>query len=125
MDPKDRPPGTAGMLASEAGDKYAKDRESDMHSRFMGYCGLKGILVEHEKPTKRSTSVPGWPDFRLFYRERRFLAIEFKVKPNGLTKEQEEIRAMLEAFGFRYVVAYSLAEAIHAAQEYLIHGRTV
>jgi hypothetical protein len=48
------------------------------------------------------------------------LAVEFKVSPNKLSPEQEEIRAMLESFGFAYVIAYSLSEAIEAAHTHLL-----
>ena len=120
MDKKDRPRGRAGITASEAADQYAIKTEREMHSKFCSYCGLHGILFEHEAPTKRSTSRPGWPDFRCFAPGKRFLAVEFKVRPNGLTPEQEEIKTRLEACGWPYVVAYSLAEAIHAAQQHLL-----
>jgi hypothetical protein len=111
------------MSAQEASDKYARDTEREMHSKFSNYCALHDILFEHENPAKRSTSRPGWPDFRCFGPNGRVLFVEFKVRPNGLTKEQEEIRAALAAFGaaeYRYVVAYSLVEAIHAAQQHLL-----
>jgi hypothetical protein len=120
MDKKDRPRGRAGMTAAEATDQYALRTEREMHSKFCSYCGLHGILFEHEAPTKRSTSRPGWPDFRCFYMKQRVLFIEFKVQPNVLTTEQELVRVGLEMCGFRYIVAYSLSEAIHAAQQYLL-----
>jgi hypothetical protein len=112
--------GKAGLTAAEAADQYALRTEREMHSKFSSYCGLHDILFEHEDPTRRSTSRPGWPDFRCFAAGKRFLAIDFKVRPNGLTTEQEEIKTRLEACGFPYVVAYSLSEAIHAAQQYLL-----
>jgi hypothetical protein len=112
--------GRAGLTREESEAKFAADAEREMHNRFSSYCGLHGILFEHENPTKRSTSRPGWPDFRLFAPGGRFMAVEFKVRPNRLTKEQEAIRAELEARGFRYVVAYSLVEAIYAVQQYLL-----
>jgi hypothetical protein len=121
MDPADRQLlGRAGMTAEEAQAKYVRDTEREMHNKFAAYCHMHGILFEHENPAKRSTSRPGWPDFRCFYPVHHFLAVEFKVRPNVLMPEQEEIRAALEACGFRYVVAYSLVEAIHAAQQELL-----
>jgi hypothetical protein len=112
--------GRAGLTAEEAGDKYAMDQEREMHNRFSSYCGLHGILFEHENPSKRSTSRPGWPDFRLFAPSGRFMAVEFKCFPHKLSAEQQEIRAQLEARGFRYLIAYSLVEAIHAVQQHLL-----
>jgi len=112
--------GRAGMTSAEAADQYALKTEREMHRLFSSYCLLHGILPNHENPAKRSTSSVGWPDFRCFAADKRFLAIEFKVRPNGLTPEQEEIKTRLEACGWPYVVAYSLAEAIHAAQQYLL-----
>ena len=112
--------GKAGMTREESEAKFAHDAEREMHSKFSSYCGLHGILFEHENPTKRSTSRPGWPDFRLFAQGCRFMAVEFKCRPNGLTGEQEAIRAELEARGFRYVIVYSLVEAIHAVQQHLL-----
>jgi hypothetical protein len=123
MDPDDRQRlGRAGMTAEDGAAKYALDQERQMHSLFSGYCHSHGILFEHENPAKRSTSRPGWPDFRCFYPVRHFLAVEFKARPNVLMPEQEEVKAALEACGFRYIVAYSLVEAIHAAQQYLLKG---
>ena len=120
MDKKDRPRGRAGMTSAEAADQYALTTEREMHRLFSSYCLLHGILYNHENPAKRSTSSVGWPDFRCFAPGKRFLAIEFKVRPNGLTPDQEEIKTRLEACGWPYVVAYSLAEAIHAAQQHLL-----
>jgi hypothetical protein len=110
--------GKAGMTTSEASDKYAFDTEREMHSKFSSYCLLHGILFEHENPAKRSTACPGWPDYRLFGPGGHFMALEFKVRPNRLTGDQEAVKAELEKRGFRYVVAYSLMEAIYAAQQH-------
>jgi hypothetical protein len=108
------------MTTEEGAAKYALDQERQMHSLFSGYCHSHGILFVHANPVKKSTIRIGWPDFSCFYPEHHFLAVEFKVRPNALTPEQEEIKAALEACGFRYLVAYSLVEAIHAAQQYLL-----
>lgn len=108
------------MTSREALSKYARDAEREMHSKFSSYCLLHGILFEHENPAKRSTARPGWPDYRLFAPGGHFMAVEFKVRPNRLTDDQEAVKAELEKRGFRYVVAYSLVDAIKAAQQYLL-----
>jgi hypothetical protein len=116
-DPKER---KRHMTACEAGERYARDTEREAHAKFSSYCLLHNILFEHEDPSRRSTGRPGWPDFRCFGANARVLFVEFKVKPNGLTREQEEVKSVLESFGFRYLVAYSLVEAIYGAQQFLL-----
>jgi hypothetical protein len=106
------------MTALDAADKYALSTERELHSKFSSYCLLHGILFEHENPSKRSTARSGWPDYRLFGPGGHFMAIEFKVGSNRLTGPQEAIKVELEKRGFRYVVAYSLVEAIRAAQQH-------
>jgi hypothetical protein len=108
------------VTAQEGSERYALSTERQMHSLFSSYCLLHGILFEHENPSKRSTARPGWPDYRLFAPGGHFMALEFKVRPNRLSDDQEAIKAELEGRGFRYVVAYSLLEAIYAVQAHLL-----
>ena len=121
MDPAERKKrGRAGMTQAEATRTETLRIERQDHADFANYLLLKGIWFEHENPTRRSTSRRGWPDFRCFYFGHRFLEVEFKIRPNKLSREQEEVRAMLESFGFAYVVAYSLSEAIEATHTHLL-----
>jgi hypothetical protein len=106
------------VTACEADERYARDTEREMHSLFSSYCALHGIRCVHANPVKKSTIAPGWPDWSCFGPGARILFIEMKVRPNVLTPLQEEVKAGLEALGFRYVVAYSLVEAIYAAQQH-------
>jgi hypothetical protein len=94
--------------------------EREDHSEFAGYLNLKGIEFEHDDPTQRSTNRKGWPDFRCYYPFGLVLFVEFKRRPNKLTKEQEEVRRYLEGAGFPYVVAYSLSDGIEAVNKYLL-----
>jgi hypothetical protein len=124
MDPLDRKKlGKAGRTRTEAQERNSLLRERDDHAHFINFCCLKGIGYDHSHPGKRATNKVGTPDFALYYPVRRTLFIEFKIRPNKLTREQEEIKREREAAGFKYVVAYSLSEAIEAAQNYLINAR--
>jgi hypothetical protein len=121
MDPADRAKlGPAGVTAAESAARDRVRSERKDHSDFINYCNLRAITWNHCDPTRKSTARTGWPDFDLSFPVRRRLLVEFKVRPNKLTPEQEERRIELERDGWPYVIVYSLHEAIEAVQRHLL-----
>lgn len=62
--------------------------ERKIHDQFSNFCRRNGITVWHSSPIRRSSIRKGLPDF-LCWKGGRAIAIEFKIPPNKLTKEQE------------------------------------
>jgi hypothetical protein len=106
---------------AEAVARRSLELERHDHAHFSNELLRLGIGFEHDNPTRRSSNRRGWPDYRCFYGPPpRTLFVEFKRDANKLSQEQEEVRVQLEGFGYPYVVAYCLADAIEAVYTYLL-----
>jgi hypothetical protein len=109
----------AVQTSAEASLKELLRLERQDHSDFSNYLLQKGIEYEHDDPSRRTSNRKGWPDFRLYDGPpASVLFVEFKIRPNKLTPEQEQVRRSLEKRGFTYVVSYSLSGAIEAVNRW-------
>jgi len=119
IDGTERKKAGLGKTVEEGTLKEFLRLEREDHSDFSNELLRRGLGFEHDDPVRRSSNRKGWPDFRIWGGPPpRPLCVEFKRGNNKLSKEQEEIRRCLQGAGYKYVVAYSLSEAIEALHDF-------
>lgn len=92
--------------------------EREIHNQFRNWLNQAGFPdFYHSDPVRRPTIAAGLPDFGVF-RDSRIIWIEFKVKPNGLSREQELVFQRMGSDGNIVPVCYSLDEARRAVSEF-------
>lgn len=90
MDPKERKRlGNAGRTQMEISAKQYIQSERKIHDQFSALLRRYDLAFVHSDPTKKSSIVPGHPDY-LVTRGNRCVYIEFKVAPNTLQKVQTD-----------------------------------
>jgi hypothetical protein len=114
MDKKDRPRGNAGKTFEECEQERLFKLETDLHKNFWNVLRRHGFSdVEYSSPRRSTRARPGRPDF-LVCRNSRRLGIEFKIRPNKLSPEQEQFFEMARSQGNACVCCYDLSDAIEA-----------
>jgi hypothetical protein len=120
MDPADRAklPRRVRLTAAERQTAAEHKLEKEMHNGFAGWLRLhkKIFSFNHADPSRPSTMRKGWPDFSI-HRNNQTLLIEFKVPPNGLTKDQFFVFSELHETGNDVIVCTTLEDAIHLTIE--------
>ena len=121
--------GRRGETRAETVHRVTTALERKIHDQFSSFCRRHKIAVWHSHPTRKSSIRTGLPDF-LCLKNSRALLIEFKVLPNKLSKEQDEVFAELESGGnYVHVIeedapgeAYRLATALVRDYFHLTQG---
>ena len=92
--------------------------ERTIHHQFGGWLYRHEFRdYYHSDPVRRPTIKAGLPDFGI-YRDSRILFVEFKVKPNGLSPEQEIVFGRMGRQGNVILVCYSFEEAVKATAKF-------
>ena len=90
MDPQERKRlGNAGRTQMEISTRQYIQSERKIHDQFCSFLRRHELPFVHTNPTRKSTIVPGFPDFQVT-RRIRSIYIEFKIAPNQLQKVQVE-----------------------------------
>ncbi len=92
--------------------------ETEIHKSFMHWMDAVRLPYRHDRTDKRTRTTPGEPDFLLAW-YGKCLYIEVKVIGNTLSPEQNDRHKYLRAAGNRVVIAFSDAECIHFAEEFM------
>jgi hypothetical protein len=117
MAPADRK--ALGILTpAESAEAATLTLEREIHAQFGGWLYRHGFTdFYHSDPVRRATIKKGLPDFGV-YRDSRILFIEFKVKPNGLSPDQESVFERMGANGNVIIVCYAFEEATQATLQF-------
>ena len=92
--------------------------ERELHNQFGGWLYRHEFCdYYHSDPVRRPTIKAGLPDFGI-YRDSRILFLEFKVKPNGLSPDQEIVFGRMGRQGNVILVCYSFEEAVKATSKF-------
>lgn len=112
MDCKDRLPlGKAGVTSTEAQEKIDAKSEKDLQNLIAQYLRQKDIPYIRQAMNKKTTGMPGWPDFCLPFKGN-FFAIECKVGANKLSQDQEKCKYMIEKNGGIFIEARTLKQVL-------------
>jgi hypothetical protein len=99
---------------AESAEHATLTLEREIHAQFGGWLYRHGFTdYYHSDPVRRATIKKGLPDFGV-YRDSRILFVEFKVKPNKLSEDQERVFERMGSKGNVIIVCYSLEEATKA-----------
>ena len=124
IDPRDRPPGSAGLTAAEATDKNTQRLEREEQRLFCQWLNLHESLGEltydWSRTDKRTTRRLGAPDFVVYLPKALTLFLEFKAEGAKLTLEQQKQAAILDKLGFVVRVVRSAQEAIELTKSRLV-----
>lgn len=117
MAPEDRK--ALGIRTPEENAEHTNlELEREVHNQFSSWLYRHGFEdFYHSDPTRRSRIRVGLPDFGV-YRDSRIIFIEFKVKPNGLSPDQEAVFERMGANGNVIIICYSYEEATKAVLEF-------
>lgn len=118
MDPKDRPKGTAGMTAEEAGKAFAHKREKEAHDIYSGWLRQVGLFFIHSRMDRKSTVQNGTPDFAVFSNGKAIF-IEFKQPGNVPSQDQIEVMEKIRTGGTPVHVCQMAADAIEFTRKQL------
>lgn len=102
--------GKSGRTMAEIEAEQIADSESELQSQLKNLLALREIVVCSPKFGKRTGILPGWPDLTFAYRGVP-CAWEAKHAKGQLEEKQVEVRAQMQANGWRYAVIRSVAEA--------------
>ena len=110
MSPEDRK--RYGILSPEEQSAHnSLVLERELHNQFGGWLYRHEFCdYYHSDPVRRPTIKAGLPDFGI-YRDSRIIWIEFKVKPNWLSQDQEECFQRMGRQGNIIMICYSSQEA--------------
>jgi len=105
ISPEDRASlGPAGMTAAEASAKAERTNERKLQGQIASYLGLHQIPYFWTRTDKRTTALPGTPDF-ICCIDGKFVAFEVKTHEGKATPEQVlMMQAIDKANGFAIVV---------------------
>lgn len=118
MDPKDRPRGNAGKTFEQCEEKRIFDLEIQLHNEFWGFLRRNGFKdVEYSNPRRSTRARKGRPDF-LICRGNRRLGIEFKIRPNKLSPDQEKFFKMALDQGNTCLCLYDYESAVRAMEDF-------
>jgi len=111
MDPKDRPPGVAGMTPLEVHAKNVAKAEKALQDEVRRYLNLLRVPFINPPMNKKSTLPVGWPDFTVFLPRGVVLLWECKALGGALRPEQAKMRDELQILGHRWRLIRSLFDA--------------
>lgn len=116
MDPRDRPPGPAGLTAAAATDKNAQRLEREEQRLFCQWLNSHEssgeLSYDWSRTDKKTTRRLGALDFVIYCPEAKTLFIEFKAEGRKMTPEQERQAILLNYLGFAVRVVRTAQEAI-------------
>jgi hypothetical protein len=105
--------GRGGMTSKEAQAKYVAGKEKELQRQVWNHLNRNKIYFEDDRMDKRTSGRKGRADFRCCV-EGLWLSLECKSETGTLTKEQASEAARLRASGGRFVVVFTLQDAIEA-----------
>ena len=105
-----KPMGKAGFTRSEITLIQARRLEKELHKDFEGFLRRNRMVYIHSRMDKRATIAKGIPDFIILHR-RATIAIEFKIRGNKTSTEQEQFIDSLRKEMIPVFVCYSYEEA--------------
>ena len=111
MDPRDRPPGPAGLTAAQATDKNAQHLERDEQRIFAQWCQSHQLPFVWHSTAHRTKASVGCPDFIVGLRGAT-LWIEFKCPGGKLSADQEDFLNRLTGQKITLHICHSASEAI-------------
>lgn len=115
MEPRDRPPGNAGLTAPEATEKANRKLEREEQRLFAAWLNLHALPHCWHRTDRATGCLPGVFDFWVGY-ESRSAWIEFKRHPGAfmslMSPAQKEFAQKLSAQGLEQHLVTSAAEAI-------------
>jgi hypothetical protein len=111
MDPKDRPPGVAGMTPGEVHAKQVAQAEKALQDDVRRYLNLLRLPFINPPMNKKSTLPLGWLDFTVFLPRGVVVLWECKAVGGSLRPEQCAVRDELLILGHRWRLIRSLGEA--------------
>ena len=118
MDPKDRPKGNAGKTFEECEQRRVLDLEIQLHNQFWGFLRRNEFRdVEYSNPRRSTRARRGRPDF-LICRNNRRLGIEFKIRPNKLSVDQEKFFEMASDQCNTCLCLYDYESAVRATENF-------
>jgi hypothetical protein len=103
IDPRDRKRDKRLRSQGDAQQRYCTRLERKIHDQFTSFCKRHDIIYWHSSPVHKSSIMTGLPDYLCLYNNIA-IAIEFKIPPNKLTKEQERVFSAIENAGNRRVL---------------------
>jgi hypothetical protein len=101
----------------EATQAYHARIEREEDKIFHNYLLLNGCMFLRANPARKSTILPGWPDYTIFYEGAVFF-VELKSKGKKLRPSQDEVCKQLTVSGFTVRVCYSAQEAIDRLKDW-------
>ena len=111
MDPRDRPPGNAGLTAAEAGQAGDERLERDEQRIFARWCQSHQLPFVWHSTAHRTKASVGCPDFIVGLRGVT-LWIEFKRPGGKLSADQEDFQIRLAGQKITLHICRSASEAI-------------
>ena len=105
--------GRAGITREEAEATYKRGQEIQLQRLITNYLNLNEIYYEWDRTDKRTSGKRGRPDFRCCVKGL-WLALECKAEGETLSKEQAIEALRLRKSGGKFVVVFSLKDAIEA-----------
>lgn len=117
MDPKDRPPGIAGKLASEIHAGAVAKAEKDLQKMIANDLRRRGIYFINPPMHRRSTLPTGHPDFTVFLPGAITIFWECKAVGGALRLDQIRMRDELWRLDFRWRLIRNFGEAVDHLRE--------
>lgn len=106
--------GKAGVLASEATEKFSAKREKDVQRDICNWLRQRDIFYFWSRTDRKTTTIKGTPDFAFLWPVEDGkgdpTAVEVKIGKNALSDEQQRVRWLMEKEGWNYLVVNSLTE---------------
>ena len=121
MDPKDRPPGAAGLLAAQAIDKAGTKLEREEQKTFRNWLLLQKsegrLTFGWSRTDKRTTRELGELDFRVYAPNGLTLHLEFKSARAKPSAEQADEIDTLDRLGHQVYIVATAQEAIEITRQ--------
>lgn len=117
MDPKDRPPGVAGKLASEIHAGAVAKAEKDLQKMISTELRRRRIYFINPPMHRRSTLPPGHPDFTILLPGAITIFWECKAVGGALRLDQIRMRDELRRLDFRWRLIRNFGEAVDHLRE--------
>jgi hypothetical protein len=101
--------GKAGRTMAEAMEVHLVKSEKELQKQIFRYLNLRELPVLWQRMDKRTTGLPGTPDFAWCYRGR-FLAAEVKFGNHCATEEQLRFLELIQKNQGACAIVHSLEE---------------
>lgn len=93
-------------------------KENEIHQGYIKWLDMMGLMYGHERTDRRTSSVLGEPDFRI-YEQGSILFQEVKVLGNKLSDAQVKRHLQLRVAGCRVDVCFSVEECVESCKRWL------